>query len=422
MKRRDFIFGSAGALAFSAISRAEAQTPAVAREGEKLNAIFDGIMKENLDRSPIFVTTLGLDKGERAHQKFELDDSSIAAWEGDKRRTASQLARLRSINADALNLQDRVNYDAVIYGMALNDQGYRDFPFVGTPYVLSQLTGSYQMVPDFLDTQHSIQTNEDGDAYLSRLSALAKILDQEVEQARHDVALGVMPPDFVIDKTLIQMRALRDAKSDKSNLVQSLARRAREKGIDGDWEQRAAAIYTGKVQPAIDRQIALMTEMRPSAVHTAGVYRLPKGEAFYALQLKQATTSDMPSDEIHKIGLDLVKTQSAQIDAILKSQGYAQGSVGTRLRALYDDPKFRYPNTDEGKDKLIADLTAKVAEIQAKLPQWFGTLPKAKLDIRRVPKAIEVGAPGGYYVNSSLDGTRPGAYYINLRDTAEKPS
>ena len=91
MKRRDFIFGSAGALAFSAISRAEAQTPAVAREGEKLNAIFDGIMKENLDRSPIFVTTLGLDKGERAHQKFELDDSSIAAWEGDKRRTASQL-------------------------------------------------------------------------------------------------------------------------------------------------------------------------------------------------------------------------------------------------------------------------------------------------------------------------------------------
>ena len=99
-----------------------------------------------------------------------------------------------------------------------------------------------------------------------------------------------------------------------------------------------------------------MTEMRPSAVHDAGVYRLPKGEAFYALQLKQATTSDMPPDEIHKIGLDLVKTQSAQIDAILKSQGYAQGTVGTRLRAIYDDPKFRYPNTDEGKDKLIADL------------------------------------------------------------------
>jgi uncharacterized protein (DUF885 family) len=166
----------------------------------------------------------------------------------------------------------------------------------------------------------------------------------------------------------------------------------------------------------------LRRKLHRSAVHTAGVARLPNGEAFYALALKQTTTSDMPSAETHKIGLDLVKTQSAQIDTILKSQGYTQGSVGTRLRALYDDPKFRYPNTDDGKNRLIADLNTKVAEIQAKLPQWFGMLPKARLGIRRVPKAIEVGGPGGYYVNSSLDGTRPGAYYINLRDTAEKPS
>jgi uncharacterized protein (DUF885 family) len=100
----------------------------------------------------------------------------------------------------------------------------------------------------------------------------------------------------------------------------------------------------------------------------------------------------------------------------------SQGTVGERLRALYDDPKYRYPNTDEGKVKLIADLNVKVAQVQAKLPEWFKTLPKAKLDIRRVPKATEAGAPGGYYQNGSLDGARPGAYYINLRDTAEVPT
>ncbi len=347
MNRRDFILGSAGALALTAISRAEPQAPATTTpEGVKLNGVFDGIMKEDLDRSPIFVTTLGLDKGDRVHQKFELDESSIASWEGDKRRTASQLVRLRSINARALNLLERVNYDSVVYGLALSDQGYREFPFIGSPYVLSQLTGSYQTVPDFLDTQHAIETKEDADAYLSRLSAFANMLDQEVEQARHDLALGVVPPDFVIDKTLIQMRALRDAKPDTSNLVQSLARRAREKGIDGDWEQRAAAIYTGKVQPAIDRQIALMTEMRLSAVHTAGVNRLPKGEAFYALALKQATTSDMPSDEIHKTGLELVKVHSARIDGILKSQGYDPGlgwgaAAGTLRRSQVPLPQHR---------------------------------------------------------------------------------
>jgi uncharacterized protein (DUF885 family) len=97
----------------------------------------------------------------------------------------------------------------------------------------------------------------------------------------------------------------------------------------------------------------------------------------------------MAPDEIHRTGLDLIAQQSAQADAILKAQGYTQGTVGQRLRALYDDPKFRYPNTDEGKDKLLADLNRQVEAMEARLPQYFGTLPKTKLDIRRVPKATE---------------------------------
>jgi uncharacterized protein (DUF885 family) len=89
---------------------------------------------------------------------------------------------------------------------------------------------------------------------------------------------------------------------------------------------------------------------------------------------------------------------------------------------MYEDPKFRYPNTDEGKEKLLADLNMRVRAVRAKLPQYFGTLPKADLIIKRVPKFTEAGAPGGYYQNGSLDGKRPGMYYINLRNTAEVPS
>jgi uncharacterized protein (DUF885 family) len=236
------------------------------------------------------------------------------------------------------------------------------------------------------------------------------------------VALGVVPPDFILDKTLIQMAALRDATPDKANLVQSLVRRAADKKIPGDWAAQASALYTGKVQPALDRQIALMKRLRLHAVHDAGVARLPQGPALYALSLKQATTSDMAPAQIHQAGLDLVASHQAQIDAILKANGLPNGTVGERLRILYNDPKYRYPNTDDGKVKLIADLNLKVAKISAKLPAWFGTLPKARLDIRRVPKATEAGAPGGYYQPGTLDGARPGAYYINLRDTAEVPA
>ena len=419
MDRRNLLGGVAGFIAVALARSAGAQPTG---EGARLSAVFDGIMREQLDRSPEFATSLGLDTGARAPQKAMLDASSVATWEADKARTAAQLARLRAIDRAALSPQDRVNYDSVVYVTALGDQGNREFSYIGGPYVVSQLTGAYQGVPDFLDTQHSIETRQDAQDYLSRLSALASVMDQEDGQVRHDVALGVVPPDFILDKALIQMTALRDNAPSKSNLVQSLVRRTHEKAIAGDWEARAIAIYAGQVQPALDRQIALMRQMRTRAVHDAGVARLPQGEAFYALSLKQATTSDMAPGDIHRTGLELVASHQAQLDALMKTQGLAQGTVGGRLRALYDDPKYRYPNTDEGKVKLIADLNAKVAQVQARLPQWFGTLPKAKLDIRRVPKATEAGAPGGYYQSGDLAGTRPGAYYINLRDTAEVPS
>ena len=114
-------------------------------------------------------------------------------------------------------------------------------------------------------------------------------------------------------------------------------------------------------------------------------------------------------------------TLSADIDAALQAQGMKDGTVAQRLTTLADDPKYRYANTDAAKETLIADLNTRVAAVQAKLPNYFATLPKSRVSIKRVPKATEAGAPGGYYQPGSLDGKRPGAYYINLRDTAEVP-
>jgi uncharacterized protein (DUF885 family) len=390
-----------------------------------LNALFDQFMKESLDLSPITVTGLGLDTGERAAQKGELDDGSEAGIRKQKALITSQYARLLAFNRASLGAADAISYDVVMYGLRTNDAANKAFQYgalgAGAPYVLSQLTGSYQSVPSFLDTQHTIESGADADAYLQRLEVFATLMDQEVEVARHDVALGVVPPDFILAKTLTQMRLLRAPAPQRSALTESLARRTQSRKIPGQHTRQAAAIVGAKVYPALERQIALITEMRKTAPHDAGVWRLPSGAAYYAASvLTQTTTTRLPA-EIHRLGLDLVAEHSVRIDELMKKQGMTQGTVGERLRAMFADPRFQYPNTDEAKLALLADLNARVRSVRAKLPKYFGTVPKAGIEIRRVPKEVEAGAPAGYYNLASLDGKRPGIYWINLRDTREKP-
>ena len=390
-----------------------------------LNALFDQFMAENLDNSPIFATSLGLDKGARAAQKSRMDDASPAGLAKSRAITKSQLARLKAFNRSALPPKDQVSYDVILYGLESGDESNARFaygvPGGGQPYQLSQLNGIYSQGPSFLDTQHVIETKADAQSYLARLEAMATMMTQEIQAARHDIALGVTPPDFALAKALLQMNQLRAPAADKSTLVESLARRTREKQIPGDWSGTSAKIMRDKFYPALEQQIALIKEMQKTATHDAGVWRLPDGEAYYRASLKSSATTDKEPAEIHRLGLEVVADTIAKIDALMKKQDLTKGSVGQRLKVMFSDPRFIAADTDAAKTKIIADLNTKVRDVRAKLPQWFGTLPKAAVDIRRVPKAIEAAQPLGYYNPPSLDGKRPGIYWINLRDTKETP-
>ncbi|HEY0281193.1 MAG TPA: DUF885 family protein, partial [Rhizomicrobium sp.] len=363
MLDRRAVLRSGTAIAFLAAA-SEATAKAVPKsaspEAVKLNALFAAFMNETLDRAPEFVTSLGLDKGRRAYQKSMLANRSPAEIAALKRLNASQLARLRAVKRSALGGTDAVNVDVVLYGLQQQEETNRRFQFgaigASAPYVLYQLGGAYQSIPDFLDSQHQIAGKSDADDYLARLAALGTVLDQEREAAAHDIGLGIVPPDFVLARTLEQMTKLRGQKAETSPLVESLARRVKEKKIAGDYAGQAARIVGEIVYPALDRQIALLKSLQPKAVHDAGVWRLKDGEAYYAASLAAQTTTNMKPAEIHKLGLDLVKSQAAQMDALMKAGGLTKGTVGARLRAMFDDPKFRYPNTDAGKEKLIADL------------------------------------------------------------------
>lgn len=425
MNRRE-LFASATALAaLAAAPRLANAATAPTGEAAKMYAMFDRAMDEAMRRSPELPTYLGIDNGAMAWSKSLLSDNSATAMAEGRALNARQLAELRAIDRKALSGMDAVNYDTVEFVLSVQDEGNRKFAYnnggSGAPYVLSQLTGSYQSTPDFLDTAHGIETKDDADAYLSRMECFARTLDNEAETGRRDSANGVIPPDFVLAKTRTQMEAFLATKTNETTLVSSLVRRVGEKKIEGDYARVAAALYDERIRPALERQLELVKSWQPKAVHDAGVKRLPKGDEYYAVSLKNYTTSDITPQEVHKIGLDMVKSLGAKADVLMKKAGYTKGSVGERYAAMIADPKQHWPNTDEGKEALLVSLNEQVKAITPKLPKYFGQLPKAPVEIRRVPKAIEAGAPGGYYNSPSLDGKRPGIYWINLRDSAEQP-
>jgi uncharacterized protein (DUF885 family) len=424
--RRDLLRSSASTAAIlpAFVIPAWAQTPAPSAEAAKLNALMDALFQEDLQENPERATLLGLDKGQNAVLKARLTDETLAGVERAKALNASQLARLKTVDAARLTGLDRVNYDTLVYVGESRAQlapfPYGGFGFGPSPYVVSQLTGVYQTVPDFLDTKHRIETREDADGYLARLVAFFKELDGQTERMKHDAALGVVPPDFLLDRALEQLTAIRTA-PDKSLLVTSLARRAKEKGLPDSYALQAAQLYTQYIVPALDRQIAQARALRAVATHDAGLWKIRDGEAFYAASLHSATTTNMTADQIHQLGLDQAKEITARLDILLRAQGLTKGTVGERIAALYRGPQQLYPNTDDGKAQCIAYCNQRLAEIKPRLPTVFNRVPSYSFEVRRVPLATEAGAASAFSQAPTLDGSRPGIVYFNLHDTAEWP-
>lgn len=407
---------------------AAASGPAFARSDadDRLDALLNRWFEEDVDASPETATNLGLDRGDRAHLSSKLSDRSFAAWMVDRATANDRLQALADFDQTGLTRPGTVNLAVAAFRAQTASTG-ASFDYGSAieggrmgPYLVNQMTGAYFTVPDFMDTQHRVEDRDGAEAFLARLSAFGPGLDAETWRIERDAVHGVAPPDFVIDLTLGQLKALRDQPAADMAMIRTLERKASGLGLSG-YGDRAASLVEADVKPALDRQIAAFERLRPAAVHDAGVWRLPDGERFYAHGLKYWTTTTMTPDEVHAVGLEQVAAISAEIDAILKAQGMGEGTVGQRIDALNRDPAQLWPNTDEGKAALIESLNRQVAALDPLLPRLFGRLPRSKVEVRRVPPAIEAGAPGGYYQGPPLDGSRPGAYYINLRDTANWP-
>jgi uncharacterized protein (DUF885 family) len=394
----------------------------------ELNTILDRLSTQFLHESPEFATALAVTE-EQAGGRY-IDRLSDVSREGQQRQldlTQTGLNDLRALDRERLQGQDRVTLDVVASALedAVAASQFKHGNGAQAPYTVTQLTGAYTNIPDFLASQHPVTNREQADAYLTRLAAYARVLDQETTRIGQDATDGIVQPDFTITGAINQLRGFSNRAPAETVLVQSL--RTRLDGIADipaadktSLAQRAETIVRDEVFPAYQRQIEALQTIQPRAVHDAGVWRLPRGEELYGAALKAYTTTTMTPDEIHNMGVELVNQFNSEMDAILRSQGMTRGSVAERVRALSQRPDQIYPSTEAGRTQLLAALNAQVEAIRARMPEQFGTLARAPLEIKRVPEYTEAGAPGGYYQGAALDGSRPGAYYINLRDPADE--
>ena len=419
LNRRDLILAGTSAAALVPFAAA-AQTS----EDARLTALFDAFFQEDLRRRPEGATQLGLDRGSNADLRSKLSDGSAAGLAAARAQNADQLRRLVTIDRAALSASGKVNYDTVLYTRR-STAAVQAFDFGGSgfgpsPYVVSQLTGAYQSTPQFLITKHPIETDADAEAFVERLAAYADQLDQDSDRMAHDAALGVAPPDFLLDTALVQMTASRTGAHDNP-IVLSIARRAATRNLSARYAAQSEKIYRDKVGPALDRQIAQAKRLRKGARHDAGLGQFKDGPAFYATALKATTTTPLSPDEVHRIGLDQGAEISARLDELLKTRGLTRGTVGERIASLYKDPSVLFPNTDEGKAAAIAYCNDRLAAIRPRLPSRFKRLPPYAFEVRRVPPDLEAGAASAFSQGPALDGSRPGLVYFNLHDTAEWP-
>ena len=410
------------AMATLAAGSALLATPLRAAAPASAEVILDRIAWALLELEPTGATGLGVDTGAHAGLRERLGDRSAAGIEAKRRlltRSLADLARLPRAVLDAGTLASMAvaesAFRTALEGMALpygvaTIGGWRN-----TPYAVIQNVGGYLDVPQLLDGEQPVKNTADAEAYLSRLAATPALLDGELGRIREARAKGLVPPDFLLDKTITALtRSLADAAKADGPLIGPLARKVGT--IPGNWTARATSIVEGSIRPALERQLSEIHAQRGLAKPDAGMLHRPHGEQWYAWGLRASTTTRRSAAEIHAMGVAQLAELNVQMDAILKGFGLTQGGVGERAIALQKQPGIGFAEGDEGRKQIVAYMQGKLDAIRPRLTNAFRKPTRGNLEIRRLPLAEEPGAPAAYGGPGSIDGTVPGKVWVNLGD------
>lgn len=406
----------------SAIARGASTARTVTAADAAALEVLDDTARNLLQLFPESATSLGVDRGTDARLRRRLSDRSAAGQRAIAARLRRDLAKIEAIDPKPLSHSVKTSIEVVRSAYATSLEGfalpYGDITVGGwrnTPYVVIQNVGAYLDVPRFLDSDHPIDSPPDAEAYLERLRQYPLQLDGELERVRAARDMGLIPPAFLLDKTLAQLKLSAKSASEGGVLVDSLLRRTQ--GIRGQWERDARAIVTGEVIPALNRQINEIEAARKSATDDAGMWARPHGEQFYRWALKASTTTSMTPDEVHALGFEELERLHSQMDVIMRGLGFNSGSVGERMQAIAKDPRYQFAEGDAGRAEIMAFIDGRLRWIRKQMPRAFHTLVDPNMEVKRLPPEEEPGAPTAYGGAGSIDGRIPGKFWINLRTT-----
>jgi len=385
-------------------------------------ALLDEIAWTYIEHSPTTATGLGIDTGDKAYLRGQLSDASPAGQDALAASLREELAKVRTLDRDGLAPATRTSLDVVesCYATALDGFAlpYGDVA-VGSwrnaPYVVIQNVGAYLDYPRFISTDQPVENAADAEAYLARLAAIPRVLDGELERMRAATDMGVLPPDFLLAKAIPQMEASITDCTASGAYVSGLASKTAE--IPGAWQQRAEAIVTGQIAPALTRQLEELKRQAGLAGSDAGMWARPQGEEWYRWALRASTTTSRSPEEIHELGRETLATIHARMDQLLRPLGYTEGGAGERMLELAKDPRFQFAEGDEGRAQIMDFVQQRIDWIRAQMPRAFERLVEAEVEVRRLPPAEEPGAPTAYGGSGSIDGTIPPRMWINLRTT-----
>jgi len=336
------------------------------------------------------------------------------------------VAEVQRFDRSRLGAQDRITYDILLdqWNTALSFQRFDWLSSEGL-YPIAPMWGTQVQLPNFLETQHVVKNEKTARNYVKRLDAAGGKLDAVTGEMLRQATVGVVLPISLLEKAESEIKATVETRPQDNPLVTTFVDRLKSaKGVSATEQsslvREATAAVANQVYPAYARMTVALEAQRPAAIgQAAGVGRLPDGAAYYAAALKQMTTTNYTPEQVHALGLSEAVRVSADMNALLEAQGLSIGSVAERVQALHKDPRFLLPNTDEGRAQLLARYQQILDEVNARMPQYFRTVPPEKLHVERVPIAAEKGSAGAYYQSAAMDGSRPGTFFANLRDVSE---
>ncbi len=417
---------AAAAPAVHAQNAAPAVADAMETETDRLNIWFDNKFEEQLAFSPIRQTLLG-----RRTAYDQIDDYSIAAADRQLAWMRVATAELkRDFDYEKLTPDAQISWDMWLFRL---EQAEAGVPFRQNGYVLHQFNGQQSFFPTFLINQHRVASESDMVAFIERLKGSARALDQLLTRAQGNAESGTRPPRFAYEGVIEQSEKITtgapfdDGKpsalweATENKLAALVKAGTITQGRSDELKEQARAALTGSLKPAYERIITWFKQDLPNTKEAPfGVSELPNGEAFYNYRLANQTTTDLTAEEIHTIGLAEVARIRSEMEAI-KDKVQFKGDLQSFFTFLREDDQFYFSEDDKGAQDYIDTAEKHLAFIKTRLPDFFGTLPKADLVVKRVEPFREQDGAAQHYRPGTPDGTRPGTYYAHLSDMRAMP-